>query len=144
MTAFIDTAVIMYAAGANHPLREPCRRVLIRIGSGELDGVVSSEVIQEIFHRFISVRRPAEGLTQATEAMDFFAPVLPITHALMRRVPDLVKRYPSLDARDLVHVATCIHEGIPTIVSPDRAFDQVAEVRRIDPLAFADPLFQPA
>ncbi len=54
------------------------------------------------------------------------------------------REYPTLDARDVVHVATCIHEGIPTIVSPDRAFDQVAEVRRIDPLAFADPSFQPA
>ena len=46
-----------------------------------------------------------------------FAPVLPITHALMRRVPDLVARYPSLDSRDLVHVATCINEGITDIVS---------------------------
>ena len=77
---------------------------------------------------------------QAIEALDLFAPVLPITHALMRRVPDLALRYPSLDARDLVHVATCIHEGITEIVSPDRAFDQVAEVRRIDPVEFAaDP-----
>ena len=39
-------------------------------------------------------------------------------------------------ARDLVHVATCIHEGITEIVSPDPGFDEVAEVRRIDPLAF--------
>ena len=72
--------------------------------------------------------------------MDAFAPVTPITHALMRRVPDLAGRYPSLAARDLVHVATCVHEGITEIISPDRGFDQVAEVRRIDPSAFAaDP-----
>jgi len=25
MTVFIDTVVIMYAAGREHPLREPCR-----------------------------------------------------------------------------------------------------------------------
>jgi hypothetical protein len=30
-------------------------------------------------------------------------------------------------------VATCIHEGITDVISPDRAFDDVAEVRRIDP-----------
>jgi len=144
VTAFIDTAVIMYAAGGEHQLRDPSRRVLSRIGSGELDGVISAEVVLEILHRFVSVRRSALGQAQATEAMDFFAPVVPITHALMRRVPDLAARYPSLDARDLVHVATCIHEGITTIVSPDRSFDQVAEVRRIDPMAFADPAFDPA
>jgi len=137
VTAFIDTAVIMYAAGGEHRLREPSRRVLTRIGTGELDGVISTEVVQEILHRFTSVRRGDEGQAQAREAMDFFAPVLPITHALMRRVPDLALRYPRLDARDVLHVATCIHEGITDIISPDRGFDQVAEVRRIDPTAFA-------
>jgi predicted nucleic acid-binding protein len=72
----------------------------------------------------------------AIDTLDTFAPVLPITHAVMRRVPDLASRYPRLQARDLVHVATCIHEGITEIISPDRGFDDVAEVKRIDPLAF--------
>ncbi len=66
--------------------------------------------------------------------MDTFAPVLPITHALMRRVPALAGRYPDLAARDLVHLATCIHEGIDEIVTTDSGFDAVREVRRIDPM----------
>jgi len=136
VTVFIDTAVIMYAAGGEHLLRDPSRRILSAIGNGDLDGVISVEVIQEILHRFVSIRRSEVGQAQATDAMDFFAPVLPITHALMRRVPDLARKYPSLDTRDLVHVATCIHEGITEIISPDRGFDQVAELRRIDPADF--------
>jgi predicted nucleic acid-binding protein len=140
VTVFIDTAVIMYAGGAEHPLRNPCGRIIKGVADGDIDAVTSAEVIQEILHRFISVRRPDTGRAQAIEALDVFAPVLPITHALMRRVPDLAIRYPSLAARDLVHVATCIHEGITDIVSPDRGFDQVAEVRRIDPAALgAEP-----
>ncbi len=138
VTSFIDTAVIMYAAGGEHPLRDPSRRILSRIGDGTLDGVISVEVIQELLHRFVSIRHPDIGRAQATEAMDFFAPVLPITHAMMRRVPGLVLKYPALDARDVVHLATCIHEGITEIISPDRGFDQVAELRRIDPASFAD------
>ena len=138
MTSFIDTAVIMYAAGGEHPLRDPSRRILSRIGDGTLDGVISVEVIQELLHRFASIRRPDIGRAQATEAMHFFAPVLPITHALMRRVPDLALKYPTLDARDIVHLATCIHEGITEIISPDRGFDQVAELRRIDLASFTD------
>jgi predicted nucleic acid-binding protein len=140
VTVFIDTAVIMYAGGAEHPLRNPCGRIIKGVADGDIDAVTSAEVIQEILHRFISVRRPDTGRAQAIDALDVFAPVLPITHALMRRVPDLAIRYPSLAARDLVHVATCIHEGITDIVSPDRGFDQVAEVRRIDPAALgAEP-----
>lgn len=133
MTLFVDTAVLIYAAGAAHDLREPCRRILLEIGSNVLEATTSVEVVQEILHRYMSIRRPDVGRQLATETMDVFAPVLPVTHAVMRRVPDLAERYPDLSARDLVHLATCIHEGITEIVSPDRGFDQVTEVRRIDP-----------
>ena len=137
MPPFIDTAVLMYAAGAEHPLREPCRRVMLAIRSGALEAVTSVEVVQELVHRFIAIRRADMGTQLATDTMDTFAPVLPISHALMRRVPELASRYPTLAARDIVHVATCVHEGINEIISPDRAFDEVAEVRRLDPIEFA-------
>ena len=133
MTAYIDTAVLMYAGGADHPLREPCRRILDRIADGELDAVTSVAVIQEVLHRFIAVRRPEFGVEMAQQALDLFAPVLPLTHAVMRRMPDLVQRYPTLAARDLVHVATCQAEGIDQIVSPDRGFDTVPGLRRLAP-----------
>lgn len=137
MTVFVDTAVPMYAAGGDHPMRDPCLRILEMIRQGDVDGVTSVEVVQEISHRFLAVRRPDFARQLAIDVLDLFAPVLPITHAMMRRVPELALRYPSLQARDLVHVATCIHEGITEIVSPDKAFDQVSELRRIDPSEFA-------
>jgi predicted nucleic acid-binding protein len=139
VTFFIDTAVLMYAAGAEHPLRAPCRRIVDAVGTGAIDAVISTEVIQEIVHRYAAIGRRADGAELATRALDLFAPALPITHALMRRVPDLALRYPSLAARDVIHVATCLHEGIATIVSSDRAFDPVTELRRIDPREFTLP-----
>lgn len=137
MTVFVDTAVIMYAGGGDHPLRAPCVAVMDAIDSGRLEAVTSVEVVQEILHRFLSIRQPEIAMTMATVALSTFAPVLPITHALMRRVPDLVRRYPTLSARDVIHVATCVHEGIAEIISTDRGFDQVSELRRIPPEEFA-------
>lgn len=137
MTVFVDTAVLMYAAGAEHPLRSPCARIVAGIREGSVEATTSVEVVQELAHRYISIGRPEAARTMTTDALDLFAPVLPITHAVMRRIPDLAARYPRLQARDLVHVATCIHEGITEIISPDRGFDDVAELTRIDPLAFA-------
>lgn len=133
MTVFIDSAVLMYAAGSEHPLKAPCKEVLVRVAAGELDAVISAEVVQEIVHRYMAVGRPQLGASIARDALDLFAPVLPITHAVMRRVPDLVDRHPTLAARDLVHVATCQAEGISEIISPDRGFDSVPGIRRIDP-----------
>jgi hypothetical protein len=136
LTVFVDSAVLMYAAGTDHPLRAACRRIVERVGDGDVDAVTSTEVVQEIIHRYLSIRRPDLARRIAADTLDLFSPVLPITHACARRMPDLVERYPFLQARDLIHVATCIHEGIAEILTPDRGFDQVAEVRRIDPLAF--------
>lgn len=133
MTTFIDTAVIMYAAGSEHPLRRPCQDILRRVADGELEAVISVEVVQEIIHRFVALRRPEQGASIARDALDLFAPVLPVTHAVMRRMPELVEAHPDLAARDLVHVATCLHEGIRDIVSPDRGFDSVPGLRRIAP-----------
>ena len=133
MTFFIDTAVIMYAAGSEHPLKGSCQAILMRIADGELDAVISVEVVQEIVHRFMALGRIAQGASIARDALDLFAPVLPITHATMRRMTELVEAHPTLAARDLVHVATCLQEGISDIVSPDRGFDSVPEIRRLAP-----------
>jgi uncharacterized protein len=133
LTAFVDTAVLMYAAGGEHPLRAPCQRILKRVEVGELDAIISVEVVQELVHRYLAIRRLDLALTGATAAMDLFAPVLPVTHAVMRRVPDLARSYNRLASRDLVHVAVCQDEGIAEIISPDRGFDAVAGIRRIDP-----------
>jgi predicted nucleic acid-binding protein len=134
LTVFVDTAVIMYAGGAKHPLRRPSQAILRGVSEGRLPGVTSAEVIQEILHRFVALKRPELGADMARHALDLFSPVLPITHPVMRRMPDLVDRYPGLSARDLLHVATCLEERISVIVSPDGGFDRVTGIERIAPV----------
>lgn len=137
MTVFVDSAVLMYAAGRDHPLRGPSLRFLDRVAEGSIHAITSVEVVQEILHRYLSLSRPDLAKIVAKDAQDMFAPVVPITHAVMRRIPELADKYPGLQARDLVHLATCIHEGVTEIVSPDKGFDQVSELRRIDLTEFA-------
>lgn len=137
MTALLDTAIFMYAAGADHPLKDPCRLVLERVRLGELDATTSAEVIQEILHRFVAIRKPEIGVGIARRSLVLINPVLPLTHAVVQRVPDLVLRYPGLTSRDLVHVATCLEHGFDGIVTTDQGFDVVSEVQRLDPRTLA-------
>jgi uncharacterized protein len=136
MAVFLDTAVLMYAGGGAHSLRAPAQRIVQAVVEGALDAVTSAEVVQEILHRFVAIGRQEVGVRMARDVLDLFAPVLPITHAVMDRMPELVERYPRLAARDLVHVATCLEAGIGSIVSADRGLDAVREIRR---LAIDDP-----
>jgi predicted nucleic acid-binding protein len=95
-------------------------------------------VIQEILHRFAAIGRRNLGSSIATDALDLFAPILPVTHAVMRRVPELVIRFPTLATRDFVHVATCLELGIATVVSPvvgSTWFSLFAEIDRAAPPA---------
>ncbi len=136
MTVFIDTAVVMYAVGSDHPLKPACAEILRRVASGAMHGVTSAEVIQEIVHRFVHAGRAQHAAEVAGHALSVFSPVIPVSHSVVERLPGLLARYPGLAARDLLHVATCLEERIVTIVTPDREFDAVAELIRADP---ADP-----
>ena len=136
MTVFVDTAVIMYAVGTAHPLKAASAEILRRVASGAMHGVTSAEVIQEIVHRFVHAGRPERAAEVAGHALAVFSPVVPVSHAVVERLPGLLDRYPNAAARDLLHVATCLEERIGTIVTPDRDFDGISELRRADP---ADP-----
>ena len=69
-----------------------------------------------------------------SEAFQVLVPeVFSITIAEIARARVLLNQYPTLPARDLLHVATMLNNGISTIVSADRHFDAVSEIRRRDP-----------
>jgi predicted nucleic acid-binding protein len=133
VTVFFDTAVVMYAAGGPHTMQRPSRELIDAVADGRLDATVSAEVVQEILHRFSASGRRDIGTAMAEATLDLFSPVLPITDRIMRRMPTLFAEYEELSARDLVHVAACREVGIEIIVSPDRGFDQVEGLQRLDP-----------
>jgi hypothetical protein len=53
----------MYAAGADHFLREPCRRIMKAIASGEVDAVTDVEIFQEILYRYMHIGQREKGFT---------------------------------------------------------------------------------
>lgn len=46
----------------------------------------------------------------------------------------LVERHDQLQPRDAVFAATALNREMPVILSPDRGFDAIAGLRRVDPL----------
>lgn len=137
MTAFIDTSVIMYAGGVEHPHRAACRRVLEGVADGSIEAVTSTEVVQEILHRFARGRRDV-GQRMARSVLDLFDELIPIDRQSIAAAVSLYADHPQLCARDALHVATCVNSAIGEIVSVDSGFDAVGEVRRIEPSEVAD------
>jgi len=134
---FIDANVPMYAHGAPHTYRQPCQVLLQRITVENIPVVTSSEVVQEILHRYLSIRRPHQAIQVASDFMTIVPSVLPVTQSDIEYALRLIPSYPTLPARDLLHVAVMLNNDITQILSADAHFDQVEEVERLDPVSFA-------
>jgi uncharacterized protein len=132
VTLLIDTSVIMYAGGADHLYREACRSVLGQIADGTLDAVVSAAVVQEILHRISRGDRDT-GARMARSVLDLFGILVPVDRTVMAEVVARFAGKDGLSARDALHAATCAVHGFGGIVSVDRDFDGLADVRRVPP-----------
>jgi hypothetical protein len=132
---FLDTNVFLFAAGAEHPLREASQRILRRVAQEELAATTSSEVVQEIL--YVLYRRGLADSAQqlARNAILLFPDLLPVTRNDMEAACDLLERYPGIPTRDAVHAATMLNNGITTIITADGHFDGIREVHR---LSFAE------
>lgn len=140
MRLLVDTAVFVYARGAEHAYRGPCRRIVAAAAAGAVVLEASTELVQEFAH--LVGRRGLSGAAVRAEALDVAdACVLhPVEPDDLRDALDLLVAHPDLHVRDAVHAATALRRGIGTVVSPDRAFDGVPGLDRVDPVEFAEGL----
>jgi predicted nucleic acid-binding protein len=130
----VDTTVLVYAVGADHPLRDPCRSLIAAIGDGRIDAATTVEVIQEFAH----VRAGRRGRHDASQLARQFAVLLsPLLQPGERDVADglaLFARSEALGAFDSVLAASTINdERATTLVSADGAFAGVDGLRAVDP-----------
>jgi len=133
MQVFLDTNIFLYAAGASHPQRDACARVLRRVADGSLDATINSEVVQEILYVLTRRGRRNDALKLAGNLTSLFPDLLPVTRDDVVAACDLLRRYPRLSVRDAVHVGTMLRNGLKTVVSVDFDFDQVSEIQRVAP-----------
>lgn len=130
----VDTAVFVYALGGEHRYRQPCRRLVDLMAAGALRGEASVELIQEFAH--VRARRGGDRSAAARDARDVagLCTFHEVTRSDLLLALSLFRSLPRLEMRDAIHAATALERGVFTIVSSDRAFDDVAGIERLDPI----------
>jgi len=129
----IDANILMYAAGAQHPCKQPSVALLASIAKGTTEAAVDTEVLQEVLHRYRAIDRWSDGRRVYDAARRIFTIVLPITAETTDRARLLLDRYPELSARDALHAAVVETRDLEAICSYDRDYDQIHDLRRIEP-----------
>lgn len=129
----VDSNVLMYAAGADHPAKRPSLAFLERVARGDIDAAIDAEILQEILHRYRALRRWPEGPSVYDAARRIFPTVFPITDQDVHEARTLLDQYSELSARDAIHAAVALRRALPEIVSFDRDFDAIAGLTRREP-----------
>lgn len=132
----LDTTILAYAVGDAHALRTPCRRLLTAHGEGRIEATTTIEVIQAFAHIRARRRTRSDAVTLARHYLSAFA-VLAATADDLDRGLALFERLPGLGAFDSVLAAVALDRGAEALVSADRAFASVPNLRWIDPATSA-------
>ncbi len=130
-----DTTVLVYALGAEHPAREPCRRLLAAAGQGRLSATTTVEVVQEFVHVYGRRRKRSDAARYGREYATLLGPLLAPGAAELEAGLELYERHPELGAFDAVLAAAALASRSRALVSADGAFASVPELAHVDPTA---------
>jgi predicted nucleic acid-binding protein len=129
----LDTTVLVYAKGAEHPLRDPSRRLLAAVADRELQATTTVEAIQEFVHVRARRRGRADAVALGSDYSDLLSPLLPVTDDDLRRGLSIFEHSAQLGAFDAVLAAAALSAGAQALVSADMAFAAVPALAHVTP-----------
>ena len=131
MSWFVDTSVLLIAAGGDSPERTACRAFLQRAHDERRTLHASVEMVQEFVHHRMRREPRAVAVETARDLLETC-----VLHAfdedVLRDALHLIEAS-DVRSRDAVHAATALRAGFTTIVSLDTDFDAVPGLDRLAP-----------
>jgi hypothetical protein len=129
----LDTTVLIYAVGVEHPYREPSRQLIDAVRTARLTATTTVEVIQEFLHVYSRRRTRAEAATLAGDYATLLSPALVTDVRALRAGLDLFLAHERLGAFDAVLAGAAIGAGAGALVSADPAFAGISRLPHVLP-----------
>lgn len=129
----LDTTVLVYAKGSDHPLRKPCRKLIQTIADGALEATTTVEAIQEFVHVRARRRGRADAAELGRDYSTLLSPLLPVSAEHLNRGLGLFEDSEGIGAFDAVLAAATIDAGAEALVSADDDFGQLTGLRHVVP-----------
>jgi predicted nucleic acid-binding protein len=121
----------MYLMGKEHPHKIDAQRLIGRLTSERRRLVTSSEVFQEVLHRYIAIDRRDEIELAFHTLRSVVDNVFSVREEDVFAAKDLTHAHPRLSSRDALHAAVMRRNGVKEILSFDRGFDLLPAIARI-------------
>ena len=129
---FVDSNIPMYLVGAPHPNKDAAQRALnASIEQGERL-VTDAEVLQEILHRYVAIRRLDAIQPALAAVLGIVDEVFPVERGDVESATDvLLGHRGDISARDALHIAVMQRHRVSSVMSFDRGFDRFTWITRI-------------
>jgi len=128
---FVDSNIPMYLVGESHPLKTESQILLERLVAAGQRLVIDAGVLQEILHRFTSIKRRQAIAPAFHVVLDIVDEVFAVEKEDVLRAGEIVQGPAGMSARDAVHIAIMERHGIQSILSFDSDFDRWPGLKRI-------------
>jgi len=133
---YVDSNIFLYPAIYKLETVEEAREskeFLLKISEGSVEACTATITWDEV----VWVVRKIFGLKPSIELgrmlLEFpNLKFLNVKRSVVLRAQSLMEKY-KIKPRDAIHAATALENGIETIVSYDRDFDKLEEIKRLDP-----------
>jgi predicted nucleic acid-binding protein len=129
----IDTTVLIYAVGDEHPLRAPCRDLVAALREGRLRATTTTEVIQEFAHVRARRRSRSDAAALARDYARLLAPLLVVDTDDLLEGLSRFEDNDTVGAFDAVLAAAAMRRGAELLVSADSGFAELPGLRHVDP-----------
>jgi predicted nucleic acid-binding protein len=129
----VDTTILVYAVGGDHPLREPCRGLIRQVADGRVRATTTAEVIQEFAHVRGRRRSRLDAVAHARDYVELFTPLLNVDEPGLVAGLEIHAGVDGLGAFDAVLASVARARGARGLASADVAFGDVDGLRHLDP-----------
>ncbi|MCO5315887.1 MAG: type II toxin-antitoxin system VapC family toxin [Solirubrobacterales bacterium] len=124
--------MLVYAKGADHPLREPCRDLVLGITDGLVAATTTPEVIQEFVHVRARRGEREEAVLLGRHYAALLAPLITVDQAILEHGLSIFDSCHSIGSFDSVLAAVAARSGL-RVISSDRDFSEVPGLEVIFP-----------
>jgi len=130
---YLDSTVFLNGSLCVDEKGENARKLLTDVQSGKTPAATSALTYDEVSW----VTKKHKDFNAALEAGEALLgmpnlTILPVDGDILRQAHELSKTY-ELHPRDAIHAACALSNGIHTVVSTDKDFDRVKEIKRHQP-----------
>ena len=123
---FVDTNVFMYAVGRPHGLQTSAQDFFVEANESSTPLCTSAEVLQELAHIYLPTGRPQTFDATLELVASASVDVWPLEEEDVTLARQLHHQYPTLQARDLCHLASCRRRGVREIKTFDQVFAAIS------------------